>query len=208
MDEQLIARGLKGLFAHRGQFIVLGLTGRTGSGCTTAANLLTKGFDELRLEPVASPLATVEQRKHRAVIEFAEKNWEPFIEVSVTLTIVTFVIETETSALDTFLKSYIKDGDRRAALIAEVDKSRTEWEKVRCVVDRGRKKDPKEVEAYIEFVDRELRNLLGVLKTALGTSYASAFQAFGDNLRASGDVLNSTFNIRLLRRRLKRYPHS
>ena len=136
MDEQLIAQGLKGLFAYRGQFIVLGLTGRTGSGCTTAANLLTKTFGELRLEPVASPLATVEQRKHRAVIEFADKNWQPFMEVSVTLTIVTFVIEAEMNALDTFLKPYVKDGDRRSALMEEIGKTRTEWGKVNCVLDR------------------------------------------------------------------------
>jgi deoxycytidylate deaminase len=193
LEEQLIAQGLKGLFAHRGQFVVLGLTGRTGSGCTTAANLLIKTIGELRLEPIASPLTTVEHRKHRVIFEFAEKNWQPFMEVSVTLTIVTFVLEAEASALDGFLKPYIKDGDKRAAMMDEIRKARMEWEKIRCVLDRDRKKVPKEAEAYLEFVDRELRNLLGVLKKALGTNYASAFQAFGDNLRASGDVLNDTF---------------
>lgn len=194
MDEQLIAEGLKGLFGNRGQFIVLGLTGRTGSGCTTAANLLTKSFSELRLEPVASPLATVEQRKHRVIHEFAEQNWQPFMEVSVTLTIVTFVLEAEANALDVFMKSYIKDGERRAAMMEEVRRTRIEWDRVRCVLDRDRKKVPKEAEAYLEFVDHELRNLLGVLKKALGTNYSSAFQDFGDNLRASGDVLVKTFN--------------
>lgn len=194
MDEQLIAEGLKGLFGNRGQFIVLGLTGRTGSGCTTAANLLTKSFSELRLEPVASPLATVEQRKHRVIHEFAEQNWQPFMEVSVTLTIVTFVLEAEANALDVFMKSYIKDGERRAAMMEEVRRTRIEWDRVRCVLDRDRKKVPKEAEAYLEFVDHELRNLLGVLKKALGTNYSSAFQDFGDNLRASGDVLVKTFS--------------
>lgn len=194
MEKQLIAEGLKGLFERRGQFIVLGLTGRTGSGCSTAANLLTKTFGELRLEPIASPLATVEQRKHRVIHEFVEKNWQPFVEVSVTLTIVTFVIEAEASALEAFMKPYIKDAAKRSAMMDEVKKTRAEWEKVRCVLDRDRKKVAKEAEAYLEFVDHELRNLLGVLKKALGTNYASAFQNFGDNLRASGDVLINTFN--------------
>lgn len=193
MDEQHVALGLKALFAHRGQFVVLGLTGRTGSGCTTAANLLTKTFGDLRLEPVASPLVTVEQRKHRVIAEFAEKNWQPFLEVSVTLIIVTFVLEAKPTSLDAFLKPYIKDGDKRTAMMEEIRKAGIEWEKVRCVLDRERKKVPKEAEAYLEFVDRDLRNLLGVLRKALGASYAAAFQAFGDNLRSSGDVLDESF---------------
>jgi len=194
LDEQLIAQGLKGLFAHRAQFVVLGLTGRTGSGCTTAANFLTKKYGELLLEPVASPLETVEQRKHRVILEFAEKNWQPFLEVSVTLTIVTFVLESEASALDALLEPYVTDGEKRAAMMEAIRNARMEWEKVQCVLDRDRKKVPKEAEAYLEFVDRVLRNLLGVFKKTLGTNYASAFQAFGDNLRASGDVLNATFS--------------
>ena len=194
MDEQLIAQGLKGLFAHRGQFIILGLTGRTGSGCTTAASLLTKSFDDLRLEPVAFPLTTAEQRKHRVIHEFAEKNWHPFMEVSVTLTIVTFVLEANAQALESFLKTHIKDGDKRAAMMVEIARVRTEWEKVRCVLDRDRKKVPDEAQAYLDFVEHELRNLLGVFRTALGTNYASAFQAFGDNLRASGNVLDDSFS--------------
>jgi deoxycytidylate deaminase len=193
LDEQLIARGLKGLFDHRGQFIVLGLTGRTGSGCTTAANLLTKTFADLRLEPVASPLATIEQRKHRVIHEFAEVNWQPFMEVSVTLTIVTFVLEAGVDELEAFLKSYIKDGDKRSALMEEVAKTRTEWEKVKGILDRNRKV-PTEIESYLIFVDHKLKNLLGVLKKVLGTNYASAFQDFGDNLRASGNILNKTFD--------------
>lgn len=73
MDEQLIAAALNEIFNRRGQFIVLGLTGRTGSGCTTAAELLRTPFSNLRLDAVASPLRTMEQRKHRLIVEYAEK---------------------------------------------------------------------------------------------------------------------------------------
>lgn len=192
MDEQLIAGGLKGLFARRGQFIVLGLTGRTGSGCTTAASLLAKAFEELRLEPIASPLVSAEHRKHRVIYEFADKNWHPFMEVSVTLTIVTFVLEANADDLEAFLKPFVRDRNVRA-LMDEIQRVRVEWGKVRGVVEPGSKKIHSEVAAYLEFISKELRNLLGVLKKALAANYSTVFQAFGDNLRASGDVLSSKF---------------
>ena len=33
---------LAGIFSERNKFILIGLTGRTGSGCTTASNILEK----------------------------------------------------------------------------------------------------------------------------------------------------------------------
>lgn len=192
MDEQLIAAGLKGLFDRRGQFIVLGLTGRTGSGCTTAADLLTKSFGDLRLEPIASPLVSVEQRKHRVIVEFSEKNWVPFIEVSVTLVIVTFMLDADVGELEAFLKQYVRDKDL-PTLMDEIRLTTSAWQKVRSVVVPGPRKVHSEVADYLGFVAKDLKNLLGVLKKALSTNYATVFQAFGDNLRSSGGVLNSTF---------------
>ncbi|RZJ11703.1 MAG: deoxycytidylate deaminase [Rubrivivax sp.] len=193
MDEHLIARGLKGLFDRRGQFIVLGLTGRTGSGCTTSAGLLSKSFSDLRLEPIASPLSTPDQRKHRVIVEFAEKNWHPFIDISVTLVIVTFVLEANLDDLQTYLRSFVRERDL-PPLMTEFGRLSSLWTPVRSVVMPGPKKISTETEQYIDFASRELSNFLGVLKKALGTNYATAFQFFGDNLRASGSALDSTFN--------------
>lgn len=193
MDEQVIAEGLKSLFDRRGQFIVLGLTGRTGSGCTTSVELLSKAFRDLRLEPVASPLLSPEQRKHRVISEFAEKNWQPFVDVSVTLVIVTFVLEEKPDELEKFLKPHVRDRDL-PQLMVEIAKQMQLWSEVRCVLDTQRKKVAAEAERYLEFVSSELRYFLGVLKKALGANYATAFQAFGDNLRSSGTALDPKFN--------------
>lgn len=193
MDEPLIAAGLNELFDRRGQFIVLGLTGRTGSGCTTAAELLGREFKDLRLDAVASPLRTMEQRKHRVIVEYAEKNWQPFLEVSVTLVIVTFIFEADLDELEKTLKTWLRDAQLQQ-LMVEVRRLADAWKKVQGVATPQRKKVPAEAEAYQEFVASELRNFLGVLKRTLGSNYATAFQLFGDNLRASGQVLDSNFN--------------
>lgn len=194
MEEQLIAQGLKDLFWRKAQFIVIGLTGRTGSGCSTAAELLTKKFTDLRLEPVASPLTKVEQRKHRVIHEFAELNWRPFLDISVTLVIVTFVLEaTADPDLEAFLGRYVKGSSLRA-LMDELRRVAPEWHSVSSIAATGpQRKSIQEATAYLEFVERDLKNTLGVLKRALASNYASAFQAFGDNLRSSGSVLDSRF---------------
>ena len=36
------AEAIKSLYSQRDKFILIGLTGRTGSGCTTVANILSK----------------------------------------------------------------------------------------------------------------------------------------------------------------------
>ncbi|MFO1320747.1 MAG: hypothetical protein U1F52_14120 [Burkholderiales bacterium] len=193
MDEPLIAAGLNEVFARRGQFIVFGLTGRTGSGCTTAAEVLGRSFNDLRLDPVASPLQTMEQRKHRVIVEYAEKNWQPFLEVSVTLVIVTFILEAEPPKLEETLRAWVRDPQLQQ-LMAEVRRLSDLWKNVRDVVIPQRKKVPAEAENYLSFVTNELKNFLGVLKRTLGASYATAFQTFGDNLRASGNALDPTFD--------------
>ena len=41
------AEAIKSLYSQRDKFILIGLTGRTGSGCTTVANILSK--DNIKL---------------------------------------------------------------------------------------------------------------------------------------------------------------
>ncbi|MDP3168053.1 MAG: hypothetical protein Q8N06_21665 [Hydrogenophaga sp.] len=187
-----IAEGLNRLFQRRSDFFVVGLTGRTGSGCTSASQQLSKGFADLRLDAVASPLTTPEQRKYRIVHDFAQENWEAFQNISVTLVILTFVIESDQMQLELFLKGHIRDKEL-PTLMEEISRVKSEWFNVNNIVEPGRKKNVTEVEAFQKFWSSDLGNLLLVLKRTLGSSYSSAFQTFGDNLRSSGLALDSTF---------------
>lgn len=137
----------------------------------------------------------MEQRKHRVIVEYAEKNWHPFLEVSVTIVIITFMLEADPDELEKALKAWLRDAPLQQ-LMDEVRRLSLIWQTVKNIVTPQRKKVPAEAEAYMEFVASELRNFLGVLKRTLGTNYSTAFQMFGDNLRASGSVLDSTFKPR------------
>ena len=77
--------------------IILGLTGRTGSGCTTTANILnTKKFDDLNLvSPKERDFLNKEERKDAIVYKFMKNKWEPFTIIDASGIILSFVLEQE-----------------------------------------------------------------------------------------------------------------
>ncbi|WP_426207610.1 hypothetical protein [Massilia sp. TWP1-3-3] len=84
MGDLKVASGLKQLFNHRKRLLILGLTGRTGSGCTTLATILQESkFEELNIRHPPIPPVTHEDRKFRVVIDWIATNWHPFRKISV-----------------------------------------------------------------------------------------------------------------------------
>lgn len=65
MGKDNVSNAVDMLFEERKDFIIIGLTGRTGSGCSQVAKILSTGeFDELRLnEPDSNTFKDNEKRK-------------------------------------------------------------------------------------------------------------------------------------------------
>lgn len=76
MKENVIER----IYELRRKFIILGLTGRTGSGCTTVADLLTKDFKELNAPiPSTKQLGTDnDERKYSILYKSLEQQSEHY----------------------------------------------------------------------------------------------------------------------------------
>lgn len=92
------------VFGERKDFIIIGLTGRTGNGCSTIANLLTKSFLELEIPiPIHSNEMSEDDRKKEIIYHYAEKNWQPFIKIEVKYIIFTFLLEHPFDRLRDFL---------------------------------------------------------------------------------------------------------
>lgn len=86
------------VFKEKAEFIVLGLTGQKGSGCTTVCNLLQKSFRDLSMENVyPNEKNELEDnniiRDKRILYRYAVKNWEPFDAIKVRDVIMTFILE-------------------------------------------------------------------------------------------------------------------
>lgn len=79
------------IFNLRGKFAIIGLTGRTGSGCSTVAEILSKSnFNDLSL-PIPNRNGnnlTNEDRKYQICYNYLEQNWESPTTIKVTYIII------------------------------------------------------------------------------------------------------------------------
>lgn len=88
-------KAIDNIYEEREKFIIVGLTGRTGSGCTTVSKILsTEIFEELTLhEPKTTDFDTNEQRKYQIVYSYIKQHWSPFFRISMTDVIFSFIIQ-------------------------------------------------------------------------------------------------------------------
>ena len=82
-------QAIKTIYGEREQFVIIGLTGRTGSGCSTISNILSKEkFADLNLhEPKSTGFQNAEERKYQIIYNYAKKHWNSFFRISMTYVI-------------------------------------------------------------------------------------------------------------------------
>lgn len=71
---------IKHIYKLRRDFVLIGLTGKTGSGCTTVAEMLGKDIKDLRSEcrDINSGDWNNVSRKNRIVYNYIREHWHPF----------------------------------------------------------------------------------------------------------------------------------
>lgn len=93
------------LFLENSQFILIGLTGRTGSGCTTAANILEQkeiSFPDSNV--LAEYYKGLDLRRYEIVKNFAETHWKNFYSIKVSDLISIYLLLLSPSALAKFIQ--------------------------------------------------------------------------------------------------------
>lgn len=184
------------------RFIILGLTGRTGSGCTTAAKFLSS-------EDVSIPQkndiydAFNDRKKYSIVSNYMRLNWTKFITIHITTIITKSILCLEFEKLAQLLSIVL---DRPIEEVKEefgdFEDTYNIWHKevVRFdAIDEKSQKD-KELkvrtawELYFEKLPAFTQEFKRALQGKLGVdSYVLLYQASGDNIRASGAANDQTF---------------
>ncbi|MGB1951989.1 MAG: hypothetical protein ACPHQ9_14540, partial [Marinobacter sp.] len=91
IEQEAVSEALDVVFKESNDFIVIGLTGRTGSGCSTTADLLAK--TKLPLPGTGeSHFHGNEARKYKIIKSFLEKRWQPFEWLQVGSIITRFIL--------------------------------------------------------------------------------------------------------------------
>lgn len=186
-----IADGLQVLFKQRSEFIVLGLTGRTGSGCTSAANILCKSNAQIELLPVKEPGNDVHDRKNAIIHSWFGENWSSFTKISVSDIIVSFLFEGEVSKLQQLLdnKGSATDRDRVFSEFSTIKE--TYLESLEAAVSKANIQAPELLTKTRHFFQEILPGFARFLRDSIGNSDIEFLQLLGDNLRKSGSCYSS-----------------
>ncbi len=82
------------LFTSLKGFIVLGLCGRTGSGCSTVSEILTQDFTQLNIPMPSEELkGSVQATEELILYNYAKENWMPFYQIKVSRLMIGFLLE-------------------------------------------------------------------------------------------------------------------
>jgi deoxycytidylate deaminase len=195
MTNPNVAKGLRKLFQRRASFVLVGLTGRTGSGCSTATSILSQQFAELKLPAPKTEDFSAEDRKYRIARNYAEKNWTPFFGISVSNVILSFLLDAQRSDLEIFLKAsgeFNKPGQLESFL-SEWKTAVGAWGETSHVL-HSPSTNFEEQSKFISVWQEQLSQFFATVKKGLGTTSVKLLQLVGDNLRKSGNPLSDSAN--------------
>lgn len=173
------------IYGDDDDFIVIGLTGRTGSGCSTVAKILQSKQEQIRHSLFSgSDAHTNEQRKERILLRHFGATWTPFLLLQVRAIITTFLLEQEGSFAAEKFSNLLESNAKRTAFADLLDELRVPY----IAIKNGEKTaDP--IEYYTQALPtkcEELREILGE------SSFVQLYQIIGKNIRLSGDPYTST----------------
>lgn len=191
------------IFEETAKFLVLGLTGRTGSGCSTAAKILSQ---ETLAIPEKSKIYgnANDHRKYQIVRRYMGFNWKPFVSIQIRSIITGIILEL---SYDDFvglisLVLSVKAEDVRSGLAEFESTYAAAHEKIieyKSLDDlNASEKETKKKLAwviYFEYLPEFCENIKATLQRQFGIdAYTTLYQRVGDNIRASGCANSSVFD--------------
>ncbi|PKN12704.1 MAG: deoxycytidylate deaminase [Deltaproteobacteria bacterium HGW-Deltaproteobacteria-4] len=190
------------VYQHRNDFIIIGLTGKIASGCTTAADFLTKKVDEIVLPEInIGEESNDNQRKKYIISRYYKSNWSQFIKICVRDVITTFVLDNGFDKLVAYVNSAVSDE-------LQIDFLKSEYEQkikqnkhfMTILTKRSEKKEivKEDAEYVYDYLINKLPSFTTAIKKGLSAEsyreFSKAFQLFGDNIRKSGCAITETFD--------------
>ncbi len=173
---EYLASALDKLHSKNEDFIMIGLTGRTGSGCTTAANILSSEKSSIEHSLFNGDVAENNiQRKEKILGKYFDKNWQPFthLRVSSVLTLMLLDVDDITD-VQTFLQKQesIRKDDLSFLLSSHFDLKTNKIEMTKN-------------DFYIVYLSKLTDEIRKKLEEA---SFVKLYQLLGRNARRSGSV--------------------
>ncbi|WP_221076759.1 deoxycytidylate deaminase [Agarivorans aestuarii] len=190
--------GLNTIYKERRKFIVIGLTGRTGSGCTTLSTLLNKSlFSEFNPpKPKLSDFKSDEERKYRITHDYLKQQWCKFHHIKMSDVVSTFLLDLTFEKFDDLYKSILQNevGRNDQELDDRLKKCYLEYHtKRKCARKHAEKNehnlyDEPTFDFYFKSLPEfsiKLNKLLNKIEVG---SFTRLYQTVGNNIRKSGSA--------------------
>ena len=131
------------VYEGKESLIIIGLTGRTGSGCSTVAQILEKKeFQDLDLHNAKQyDFQNSEERKERIIHEYMKVpgRWQPFSVIEVSGLIFASVLESGIDSLCEYIKNITDESRKETINIGEKDKVIENIKQMRYMFDECQK---------------------------------------------------------------------
>lgn len=181
------------IYEEAKDFLIVGLTGRTGSGCSTAAQKLTSQHLDVPSEGYEG-LTRNEFKKHLIIKRYIDgERWTPFLRI-------------EASSIITYHLLIIAEADLRLFLFDMLALPVEKIDELNCLLQdvreqvlgldkRRHKLEHQDVGLWFELYFSKLPGLTKVIIERLGrANFTQLYQSAGDNIRSSGQANVSEFD--------------
>jgi len=214
MEEEPNENIVDKIYKLRKNFVVIGLTGRTGSGCTTVAKLLsTQNPEEFKSEyrEVNSNPIDNDVRKNRIIYRYILKNWSPFTVIKASDIIFYYAL---LQTFDVFSHSLAKcsndansegklsdsDSERSDEVLNDLQKVKSKFEELSAIAkecDSYLKNDEKKYNSgltrkYLNLILIDIPKFRDDLGKALEKSkkiLSDELQTWGNNIRVYDSIV-------------------
>jgi deoxycytidylate deaminase len=187
-----VADGLGKLFLRRSSFVLVGLTGRTGSGCTTAASLLTSDFIGLRTPEPNVTTPSAEDRKYRIVRDFTQRNWNPFFSITVSNVILSFLLDKEEAELRKYFiqTALLNEKGQLDGFLKSWQPAQQAWGATKQALGPTRVAQ-NDSDSFLSAWRGPIKDFFDTVRGGLGAGATKILQVIGDNVRKSGDPFSN-----------------
>lgn len=194
------------VFMERNKFVVIGLTGRTGSGCTTAATILENGdktppsLEEIKYHGEEF-YKDLDKKRYEILKNYREANNHKFISIKVSDLISAYILNLSTEEVFDFIKSSSRNPINEAKLqqiltLGSLSKSRLNRQfkgLSQKLLDHETDPTPSELEKnkflrFLTLIRKFTRDFKKELQEINNDLYVSSYQAAGNSIRRLGRV--------------------
>lgn len=179
------------IYHNRQDFMIVGLTGRIGSGCSTVANFMKLDVSGLNLPRVSiSNDSNDELRKKSIILKFYEKNWKPFYVIRASDIILCFILENDFSKFSDYVQQCGVTLDinclseeflHMKGLTAQI------LPKIESGILENDSTGLDETHEYLEKLSSFNKIIRDTLSVETYRDFTKVFQSIGDNIRRTGN---------------------